>query len=219
MIFEHKVKGSFTIEQFEEELRKHTFVKDLEILPFTSRPLFVKVANTYLAVKAQLASILPSMFGTKLTQTDFKDEKTLSKVEHHFISQCNEERQESDKPMIMLNIFKFNQSNNNDIYNDVTMNIFPKIGSRLFIEGEPDSDYWDRLTFVRYQSRQKWCEMVLSEQFLKTFHLEKNCFDDSNTFMTYAVPSYRRDFLANWICTIISNSIKSVGLGQINPCI
>ena len=197
MIFEHKVKGSFPIKDFEDDLRKHPFVKNLEIFPFTSSPIFDRGFNHFLAIKAKLAPILPSMFETKLTQRNFGDEKTLSNEEKFLISQCTKGKLKSEKPIVVVNIIKKNDSNSDmDKYNNaVVMNMFPTIGSRLFVSGKPESEYWNTIALIRYQSREKLCEMALSEEYAKVLPYKQNGLVDTHTYLTAAVLSYQRDLL------------------------
>ena len=197
MVFGHKVKGSFPIEKFEEDLRNHTFIKNLEVLPFTAKPLYVKAVNSFLAIKAYLASILPSAFGTTLTETIFEDEKTISAEDKQLLSLCKRKNKKDEKPVVMVNINR-NQKTNTDnekYVNEVVMNIFPIIGSRIFIAGEVQSEYWDMIGLVRYPSQKKLCEMVFSEEYRKIKHLKANGLDDAYTSMTATVLSYQKDLL------------------------
>ena len=192
MLFEHKVKGIFPIENFEDDLRKHPFVKNLDILPFTSSPIYEQGFNRWLDLKAKLASVLPSIFETKLT-------KKIWRVvgEKYLISQCTKEKVKSDKPIVVVNIIKKNESNTDiDKYNNaVVMNMFSTIGSRLFVSGKPESEYWNTIALIRYQSREKLCEMVLSEEYAKVLPYKQNGLVDTHTYLTAAVLSYQRDLL------------------------
>ena len=197
MLFGHKVKGSFPFEKFEEDLKKHSFIKDIEVLPFTSKPLYTALLNSYISIKRHLSSILPSVFGIKLTGKLHEDEKRISDQDKLLISKCKKMKTKDDKPIIMVNINKNNKSNaNNDEYaKSVISNLFPIIESRFVVTGKPESEYWDMIALVKYQSQKSLCEMVLSEEYQSIWHLKANGLEDSYTSMTATVMSYQKDLL------------------------
>ena len=197
MIFEHNVKGKFPFEKFEIDLRNHAFIKDLEILPFTSKPLYAKFLNSAMALKAYLGSIFPSIFQQKLTEISLAEKETLSDQYKKLLSECKVTSTKDEKPVIMVNIMRKNRSNNdNDIYSKQVMtNIFPLIKSRIYMAGEPESEYWDMIGLVRYQSTTKLCEMLHSEEYNRIKHLKHNGLDDSYTSLTATVLAYQKDLL------------------------
>ena len=154
MVIEHNAKGKFPLEKFEEDLRKKKFVKDLEIIPFTSKPLYAQAINSYIAIKAYLGSVLPSVFGGTLTKTIFNEE-SMSALDRAITAQCKGTSSTDErKPVIMVNINKKKKSNKDtETYGKhVLMNLFPLIGSRIYTMGNPESEYWDVIALVRYLS-------------------------------------------------------------------
>ena len=197
MVFEHKIRGEFPYEKFEEDLKKQAFVKDLDVLPFTSRPLYAKTINLYLTVMSHLITNFSSVFGGPLTETVFDDDKIMSKEDKKLVSDCMKLGGKDERPLIMVNLNKANKanSNNQEYGKNVIMNIFPRIGSRIYILGEPESEYWDRIALVRYASENKFCEMVLSEEYRKLMHLKSSGLDDAYTSSTIAVLAYQKDLV------------------------
>ena len=61
--------------------------------------------------------------------------------------------------------------------------------------GEPESEYWDMIGLVRYQSTAKLCEMLHSEEYNNVKHLKLNGLDDSYTSLTATVLAYQKDLL------------------------
>ena len=197
MVFEHKIRGEFPYEKFEEDLKKQEFVKDLDVLPFTSRPLYAKAINLYLTLMSHLITNFSSVFGGPLTEAVFDDDKIISKEDKKLVSDCMKLNEKDERPLIMVNLNKVNKANsyNQEYGRNVIMNIFPRIGSRIYILGEPESEYWDRIALVRYASENKFCEMVLSEEYRKLMHLKSSGLDDAYTSSTIAVLAYQKDLV------------------------
>ena len=197
MVFEHNVKGNFPVEKFEEELRQKTFVKDLEVIPFTSKPLYTQAMNSYFSIKAYLGSVFPSVFGGTLTKIIFKEE-SMSAWDKKLTAQCKgKTAKDASKPVIMVNINRKKKTNNdNETYGKhVLMNLFPLIGSRIYMLGKPESDYWDMIALVRYQSEGKLCEMALSEEYNRIKPLKQSGLDDSYTSLTATVLAYQKELV------------------------
>jgi hypothetical protein len=197
MVFEHYAKGDFPLEKLDENLREKKFVKDFETIPFTSKPLYAQAINSYFSIKAYLGSVFPSVFGEKLTKITFNEE-SMSALDKKLTKQCKgKSHTDQDKPVIMVNINRNNKTNtDNETYGKhVLMNIFPLIGSRIYMMGKPESDYWDLIGLVRYQSEGKFCEMVLSEEYAKVKPLKKSGLDDSYTSLTATALAYQKDLV------------------------
>jgi len=197
MVFEHNVKGQFPFEKFELDLKSHAFVKSLEILPFTSRPLKAKAINLYISLMSHLSKNFPSVFGGSLKEAIFDGDNIITAQDNKLLSDCKKINEKDDRPFIMVNINRDNRENedNWEYGKNVIMNIFPRIESRIYIAGEPESDYWDRLAIVRYTSERKFCEMVLSEDYRKLRPLKTTGLDDAYTSSTIAVLAYQKDLV------------------------
>ena len=197
MIFEHNVKGQFPFERFELDLKTHKFIKDLEILPFASRPLYTKAINLYLTLMSHLGTTFPSLFDAKLTETVFDDDKNMEIEDKKLVSECKKLSEKDDRPLIMVNINRDNRANSDrkEYAKNVIMKIFPAIGSRIYISGEPESEYWDRVALVRYPSERKFCEIALSEEYRKVKPLKTSGLDDAYTTSTIAVLAYQKDLV------------------------
>ena len=199
MIFQHNVKAKeFPMDQFEKDMRKLSFVKDLEIIPFTSRPIVDKGIYLYFMLRAKLSALLPSVFETKLTVKTFEGKEKLSREEAYFVSQCTQEKLRNKKPLILVAMLKYNQSNTDfDAYSrEMVLNLSPSTGSRTFTMGKTeDSDDWDSINVVRFESRKKLCELILSEEYAKVYPFKQRGLDDTNTYITNIVLTYQKDLL------------------------
>ena len=197
MVIEHNVKGNFPLEKFEEDMRKKKFVKDLEIIPFTSKPLYAQAINSYFSIKAYLGSVIPSVFGGTLTKKMYNEE-SMSALDKKITAECKgTSSTDENKPVIMVNINRNKKSNNdNEVYGKhVFTDLFPLIGSRIYMIGKPESDYWDVIALVRYQSEGKFCEMVLSEEYDSIKPLKQSGLEDSYTSLTATVLAYQKDLI------------------------
>ena len=125
---------------------------------------------------SHLGTTFPSLFGGKLTEMVFDDETTLIPEDKKLVSECKKLSEKDDRPLIMVNINRDNRANsdNKEYAKNVIMSIFPAIGSRIYISGEPESEYWDRVALVRYPSERKFCEMALSEEYVDLSYLYMN---------------------------------------------
>ena len=111
MVFEHKVKGQFPFEKFELELKSHSFVKSLEILPFTSKPLKAKAINSYISLMSHVSKNFPSIFGGPLKETIFDGDNIITAQDNKLLSDCKKINEKDDRPFIMVNINRDNREN------------------------------------------------------------------------------------------------------------
>merc|ERR1712241_1293661 len=152
--------GNLSDENIRIDLQEYYFIKEVEILPFTSNPLLTKTINALVLIKG---FVLKSIFGTKLT-------KLSAKVEKNFAGKISRicKNPQDKKPFVMINLNKNNPKNsfNEEYGTKVFENLFPLVNSKIYAFGTPEnSKEWNKIALVRYQSHKHFCEMVFSGEY------------------------------------------------------
>ena len=66
----------------------------------------------------------------------------------------------------------------------VVWGMFPTMESKIYLTGESKSDYWDRVTLVRYKTRGALCKMVTSEEYAAVVGHKVRGVADGHTYLT-----------------------------------
>ena len=169
-------------------MKEKDFIKNVEILPFKSKPLYTSLINLIISLKSKFIQNLPFIFGEKLTKIDFSEEKTLSAKDKRLVSEC--QLISDGQSLVMININRDNKANtdNQEFAKSAMLNIFPLIDTKIYMAGDAESDYWDKVVLAMYPSKERFCEMMLSHEYRKIQPLKINGLDDAYTSLTNQIP-------------------------------
>ena len=122
--------------------------------------------NAMYFLKDKLVNILPSLFKFQMTPVE---EDVIEMEEYDHLCSDIQKLNSPDFPLFMVNILKIGDLKAYNKHKSVVKQIFAMIGTRMFSFGKPEAEYWDELAIVKYQTRVKLCEMLLSKEFQDTF--------------------------------------------------
>lgn len=179
------------IEAFKDKLNKTPFVKSFEAFPFIPNPVRSAVANFVINSKEKLLKFFPflsahfpSSLVAGLTPNQGSSRKDLGPLKDRI---CSEKERAVKGSMVVINIMKIKKQAAADKYTNTCFNLFPSIGTQVFLVGKPRNEYWDMLALMEYSSRDNFCMMALSQEWGDASRNKVEGFQDTHTYMTTQV--------------------------------
>ena len=90
-------------------------------------------------------------------------------------------------PIFAVNLVKISDNEAYEIYDSAISNTFSMIGTRILSLGVPETDYWDNLSIIQYQTTAKFCEVLNSKELQDKYPKNVRGIEDGRTYVTTQV--------------------------------
>ena len=90
-------------------------------------------------------------------------------------------------PVFAVNLVKISDSIAYEIYDSAISKTFSMIDTRILSLGVPETDYWDNLSIIQYQTTAKFCEVLNSKELQDKYPKNVRGIEDGRTYVTTQV--------------------------------
>ena len=136
-------------------------------------------------LKGLVGTYIPSYQATFTEVGDARQDDVMSEGEEGVIEELCGDEKVLNETQVMVNIIKVKNQEELMKYSlAVVWNMFPTMESRIYVTGDPKSDYWDHVMLVKYKTRAALCEMVTSEEYAAVVGHKVNGVADAHTYLT-----------------------------------
>ena len=156
----------------------------ISVFPYTSQETLLRLSNVMTYLREKLANILPSIFGFDLTELD---DDLIEIEEYDNLCSDIKKMKTHNIPIFIVNILKVGDNDAYIEHKGVIKQISPMIGSRMFSIGTPEAEYWDEISIVKYQTRTKLCEMLISKEYQDDFPNSIKGIQDARMYSTVQI--------------------------------
>ena len=168
-------------------IKKLDFINEVALFPYTENIVITQMYNVYLYMQQRITYTLPSVFKNKLTK--------LRK--HHIYPKmaeqenvCSDEAIEAatHKRLVVVNILKIKDMKAWQEYGNMMWKYLSNVDTKYVSIGGADSYYWSEVSLISYESRTKFCEMIMSREVRRSaLPLRHKGENESQTYTTFQI--------------------------------
>ena len=166
-------------------IRGFQFVNDISIFPYTSQEALKNVKNAKLYLHGKIISPFSS---TQNYTWSLPEEDDLNEMEEYdTLCSSSSKLLLQNTPIFVVNLVKISDNEAYDIYDSAISNTFSMIGTRILSLGVPETDYWDKLNIIQYQTTATFCEILSSKELQDKYPKNVRGIEDGRTYVTTQV--------------------------------
>ena len=166
-------------------IRGFEFINDISVFPYTSQEALKNLKNAKLYLHGKIISPLSS---TQNYAWSLPEEDDLNEIEEYdTLCSSSSKLLLQNTPIFVVNLVKISNNEAYDIYDNAISDNFSMIGTRIFSLGVPETDYWDNLNIIEYQTTARLCETLSSKELQDKYPNNVRGIEDGRTYVTTQV--------------------------------